>query len=52
MTDRNGRVEQFRQTFRRTGPDSAVTSLMRRTASGWEPNFPGSDRIEMRRSPG
>jgi hypothetical protein len=49
MTDREGKVATFRQTFRRTGPDSAVTSLMRRTADGWEPNFPGSDRIEMRR---
>ena len=46
----NGTVSQFRQTIRRTGPDSAVTSLMSKTADGgWQPNFPGSDRIEMSR---
>jgi len=51
MTRANGQVSHFRQTFRRTGPDSVVTSLMRQTATGWEPNFPGSDALTMTRRP-
>ena len=47
LTAADGAVSQFRQTFRKTGPQSAETSLMRKTAAGWEPNFPGSDRILM-----
>lgn len=50
LTGADGAVAQFRQTFRKTGPQSAETSLMRKTATGWEPNFPGSDRIVMVRS--
>ncbi len=49
LTAADGAVSQFRQTFRKTGPRSAETSLMRKTAADWEPNFPGSDRIEMKR---
>jgi hypothetical protein len=52
FTGSDGKVGQFRQTFRRTGSDSAVTSLMRRTDKGWEPNFPGSERIVMTRRAG
>jgi hypothetical protein len=52
FTGSDGKVGQFRQTFRRTGSDSAVTSLMRRTEKGWEPNFPGSERIVMTRRAG
>jgi hypothetical protein len=51
LTDAKGNVGHFRQTFRRTGAGRAVTSLMRRTEAGWEPNFPGSERIEMERLP-
>lgn len=51
MTRANGQVGHFRQTFRRTGPDRVTTSLMRQTATGWEPNFPGSDNIAMTRRP-
>ena len=51
MIDARGRVGTFRQTFRRTGPDSAITSVMRRTESGWVPTFPGGDRIELSRRP-
>jgi hypothetical protein len=51
MTRADGQVAHFRQTFRRTGPDTAMTSLMRQTATGWEPNFPGSDNIAMTRRP-
>ena len=51
MTRANGEVAHFRQTFRSTGPDSATTSLMRQTATGWEPNFPGSENIAMTRRP-
>lgn len=50
LTGADGAVSQFRQTFRKTGLQSAETSLMRKTAAGWEPNFPGSDRIVMVRS--
>jgi hypothetical protein len=49
FTNANGTVREFRQTISRTGPDTAVTSLMLKTNEGWRPNFPGSDRIEMRR---
>lgn len=51
LTRADGQISHFRQTFRRTGPDSAVTSLMRQTATGWEPNFPGSDNLVMTRRP-
>ena len=51
LTGADGSVSHFRQTFRKTGPQSAETSLMRKTAAGWEPNFPGSDRIVMVRNP-
>ena len=49
LTAGDGTVSVFRQTIRETDPDSAVTSLMRRTATGWQPSFPGAERIEMRR---
>jgi len=49
LTAADGAVSHFRQTFRSTGPDTAVTSLMRQTAGGWEPNFPGSDNLLMTR---
>ena len=51
LTGPEGKAAQFRQVFRSTGKGKAVTSLMRRTASGWEPSFPGSDKIEMTRQP-
>jgi hypothetical protein len=49
FTGADGQTGHFRQTFRKTGPSSAVTSLMRQTATGWEANFPGSDNIVMNR---
>lgn len=53
MIDAKGNVGTFRQTFRKAGPDAAVTSVMRKTPSGWEPTFPGGERIELkRRRPG
>lgn len=51
LTTAAGQVGRFRQTFRRIDDRNAVTSLMRQTANGWEPNFPGSDRIAMSRRP-
>ena len=49
-TDARGGTQTFRQTFRRTGENTAVASLMRRKADGsWEPNFPGSDNLLMTR---
>ena len=48
----DGTVTHFRQTWRQTGPNAAVTSLMRQKADGtWEPNFPGADKLEMTRRP-
>ncbi len=49
LTQADGSVSRFRQTFRATGTDTATTSLMRQTATGWEPTFPGSDRLVMKR---
>lgn len=49
LTAGDGTISVFRQTIRQIGPDSAVTSLMRRTATGWQPSFPGAENIEMRR---
>lgn len=39
----------FRQTIRRIDANSAITSLMALRDGNWEPNFPGSERIEMKR---
>jgi len=50
--DGKGGTGIFRQTFRRTGSDSAVTSLLRKTANGWVTTFPGSEKIELKRRPG
>jgi hypothetical protein len=44
-----GATAQFRQTFRRTGPDSLATSVFLKTAAGWVPSFPGSDNLVMTR---
>ena len=49
MIDASGKIGIFRQTFRRTGPNSAITTVMRQTATGWEPTFPGGERIELTR---
>lgn len=51
FTDASGKSGRFRQTFRRTGEDSVVTSLMRQTPAGWAPTFPGSDALVMTRQP-
>ena len=46
----NGASSRFRQTFRLTSADAGETSLMRDNGQGgWTPNFPGSDRLAMRR---
>jgi hypothetical protein len=45
-----GVVSVFRQTFSRIDADHATTSLMAQRNGQWEPTFPGSERIEMRRS--
>ena len=40
-------------TVERDGADRILTTLMRHTATGWVPSFPGSDRSVMtRRKPG
>jgi hypothetical protein len=49
-TDPSGHMQAFRQTIRRTGENTAVTSLMRQNPDGsWAPNFPGSDNLAMTR---
>lgn len=45
----DGATAQFRQTFKRTGPDSIATSIMLKTTAGWMPSFPGSDQLVMTR---
>ena len=48
--DGNGTETQFRQIFRRTGANTAITSLMRKRADGsWTPTFPGSENLIMTR---
>ncbi len=49
MTDAKGAVSHFRQTFRSTGANSAVTSLLRQTDKGWTATMPGSEELNMTR---
>jgi hypothetical protein len=42
-------VGHFRQTFRAAGSDRILTAVLRQTADGWVPTFPGSDRLVMTR---
>jgi hypothetical protein len=44
-----GATARFRQTFKSTGPDTILTTLMRQTEHGWVATFPGSDRSVMTR---
>jgi len=49
----DGSVSHFRQTWRSTGENTALTSLLREDADGrWVPNFPGAEKLEMTRRPG
>ena len=50
LIDAKGAAGTFRQTFRQMGANGLVTSVMRKTEKGWEPTFPGSERIEMNRT--
>ena len=47
----SGMTVNYRQTYRKLGPDRIVTSAMRETAQGWVPTFPGSDNLTMTRRP-
>lgn len=49
FTGAEGSTGQFRQRFWRTADGRVNTSLMRRTAAGWEPTFPGAEGIVMTR---
>ncbi len=49
LTGADGLTAQFRQTIRVIDDDTAETSLMRATADGWSPTFPGSERLVMTR---
>jgi len=44
-----GDTAKFRQTFKSTGPDTILTTIMRQTERGWVATFPGSDRAVMTR---
>ena len=52
LIDPKGNTGTFRQTFQKTGTDRAITTLFRKTESGWVPTFPGSERVELQRRPG
>lgn len=49
LTAADGATARFRQTFRALGDGRFVTTLMRQTADGWSPTFPGSERLIMTR---
>lgn len=49
LIDAKGNAGTFRQTFRKTGANTAITTVMRKTKTGWEPTFPGGERIELER---
>ena len=52
LTGADGSIGRFRQTFRAMGDGRFETSLMRQTADGWSPSFPGSERLLMVRRTG
>ena len=54
MTDDDGDLEHFRQTFRGAAGGKLITSMSRQTAKGWVIDPPGDIVIEKRstRSPG
>ena len=47
FTGADGRTGTFRQRFWKDESGAVATSLMRKTDKGWEPNFPGSEKIVM-----
>jgi hypothetical protein len=49
LTAADGATSRFRQTFRTLDGGRMETSLMRQTADGWVPTFPGSERLIMER---
>lgn len=52
LIDAKGNTSNFVNTFKKDGADTLVTSVMRRTSTGWEPTFKGGERIVLRRKPG
>lgn len=51
LTAADGTTSRFRQTFHPMDDGRFVTTLMRQTADGWVPTFPGSERLIMVRRP-
>ena len=49
LTAADGSTATFRQTFRDLGDGRFETALMRKSADGWQPTFPGSERLIMTR---
>jgi hypothetical protein len=47
LTAGNGGTANFRQTFRGLGDGRLDTALMRQTPNGWQPTFPGSEKLTM-----
>ena len=52
LTAADGTTATFRQTFKSLGDGRFESTLMRATAEGWQPTFPGSDRLAMVRRAG
>jgi len=46
---RAGGTARFEQVWKPLGPDRYFTAMMRKTATGWTPTFPGSDNLLMTR---
>lgn len=44
-----GRTSHFRQTYTVVDANTILTRVMRETANGWVPTFPGSDHLKMTR---
>ena len=47
LTAADGSTATFRQTFRNLGDGRFETTLMRKGKDGWQPTFPGSERLIM-----
>jgi hypothetical protein len=47
LTAADGKTARFKQTFSRLEADRVATALLRQTAEGWTPTFPGSDKLVM-----
>jgi hypothetical protein len=49
LVSKDGVIGPFREGFQLVNPDLLLTQIMHKSKTGWEPNFPGSDHLAMRR---